>query len=127
MPANPPVDVSRSQCTGIMTTPHAFDECPPWCLLRTDHQHPYPPDEAPLLHMSAAVLVPIVIRETTVFDDQVLSSPRARECSVGLLRMQGETYLYCNADDSRSLDLTLESARRLIAALSSFLDAAEVS
>lgn len=111
-----------------MNTTPPPQTCPEWCLLRHEHAAAATlPDYRHLLHLSPMTLVPVVVRETTPHDGQVLSHARARECAVGLLQVDGETYLSCDTDDAHELTLTIESAQRLITAIRPYLRVARAT
>ncbi|MGO2655798.1 MAG: DUF6907 domain-containing protein [Pseudoclavibacter sp.] len=93
-------------------------DCPSWCVLGESHQHDL---EVDLMHMSAMVPVPLVVRETLMTDGQVLSTPRGHECWVGLIQCGTDPYLTCSTDDGLGVDLTPESAQRMVDALMLFL------
>ncbi|MCD7101812.1 DUF6907 domain-containing protein [Pseudoclavibacter sp. 13-3] len=100
---------------------HARDlrlECPSWCVLGESHQHDL---EVEMLHMSAMVPVPLVVRETLLTNGQVLSTPRGHECWVGLIQCGAAPYVTCSSDDGIGIDLTPESAQRMVEALALFL------
>ncbi|MFU0804699.1 MAG: hypothetical protein ACFWTS_04230 [Pseudoclavibacter caeni] len=89
--------------------------CPPWCVLGDASDADVP------AHLSAMVPVPLVVRAVDLVDGLPHSVPSALSCWVGLLETDGETYLTCATEEGPAIDLTPESARRLIEALRLYL------
>ena len=88
------------------------DACPSWC--RGDHgEHDHPDDR---VHRSDSVAVPVVGRRTVFEGASIRREVHATEFDVALSRPDGEceTWLYVGAGPAMSLDVTAESAERLV-------------
>ena len=88
------------------------DACPSWC--RGDHrEHDHPDDR---VHRSDSVLVPVVGRRTWFEGAGMRREVQATEVDVALSRLDGECeiWLYVGSGPAMSLDVTAESAERLV-------------
>jgi hypothetical protein len=91
-----------------------IDTCPSWCV--GGHRESDHPDDRQ--HRSASTPVPVVVRRTTLERDGLVRAAEAAEFEVGLSRADGEpdTWLYVGEGPGASIELSAESARRLLAA-----------
>lgn len=88
------------------------DACPLWC--RGDHsEHDHPDDH---VHRSDSVAVPVVGRRTWFDGPSIRREVQTAEFDVALSRRDGdgETWLYVGSGPAMSLDVTVESAERLV-------------
>jgi hypothetical protein len=97
------------------------DPCPSWCVgehLESDH-----PDDRQ--HRSASFSVAVIARRTELGPDRLVRSAEPTEFEVGLSRTDGEqdTWLYIGEGPGMSIEITAESARRLLGAAHARLDA----
>ena len=90
------------------------DPCPAWCV--GDHREEDHPDDRQ--HRSASVAVPVVVRRTAVQHDALVRAAESAEFEVGVSRRDGEqdTWLYLGEGPGASLEVSAESAERLLAA-----------
>lgn len=95
-----------------------LDKCPHWCV--EDHSAQLHPDDQ--RHLSASVLVQVIARpRSSIHPDAV---PHAEELGIVVHRSIGgfETWLAI-ASEAQALEVSLESARRLVHALAEVLEA----
>ena len=95
--------------------------CPAWCV---SHNADTPDKADDHLHEATPALIPcITLERTTDGTGSIQHHPAAVELS--LVRYQyrtgDDTWLYIG-DGSRGLDISLESARRLVRALGRYID-----
>ena len=107
--------------TGRLRPSWQVDACPVWCA--GGHREGDHPDDRQ--HRSASFAVPVVVRSTELAGDRLVRSVEAAEFEVGLSSVDGEreTWLYLGDGPDRSLELSAESARRLIDAAAARLAA----
>lgn len=88
------------------------DPCPRWCA--GDHLESDLPEDR--VHRAPGVAVPVVSRRT---DTDLVRTAHPEEYEIGLSRADGstETWVYIGAGPGEYLEVSVESARRLIAAL----------
>jgi len=92
-----------------------LDACPHWCTGgHAEHDHP---DDR--VHRSAALAVPVVARRTIFDSGELRRSERATEFEVAVSRVDGETATWAYVGDGPAMfiEVTLESAARLVDAL----------
>jgi hypothetical protein len=91
------------------------DPCPAWCAGgHAEHDHP---DDR--VHRSPAVAVPVVTRRTAFDGPELRRSTQAAEFEVAVSRVDGEkeTWAYVGDGPAMFIEVTTESAARLIDAL----------
>ena len=95
------------------------DPCPRWCA--GGHEESDHPDDR--VHRSCAVPVPVVARRTWFEGARLYRHEEAAEFDVALGRVdgEGETWLYVGDGPARSIEVTAESAERLLAAIGAAL------
>ena len=95
------------------------DACPVWCV--GGHRESDHPDDRQ--HRSDSLEVPVVLRRTELVPDGLARTVEAADFEVGLSRVDGapETWLYVGDGPGRSLELSAESAHRLIQAVAARL------
>lgn len=95
-----------------------LDKCPHWCV--EDHATQLHPDDQ--RHLSASVLVQVIARPRR--STNLGAAPQAEELGIAIHRRVGEfeTWLAI-ASESQALEVSLESARRLVHALADVLEA----
>jgi len=96
-------------------------DCPAWCI---SHNADAPGKDNDHLHEATPALMPcIVLERTTNETGTIHHHPTATELT--LVRYQyphdSDTWLYIG-DGSRGLDISLESARRLVGALARYVE-----
>ena len=101
-------------------TPPTAD-CPAWCI---DHDADTPDEADDHLHEASPAFVPCIALECSTDEaGSIQRHPAATELT--LVRYQyrtgDDTWLYIG-DGSRCLDISLESARRLVRALGRYID-----
>ena len=91
------------------------DPCPPWCT--GEHAELDHPDDR--VHRSRSMAVPVVARRTWFEGEGIRRSAEATEFEVALSRVDGEseTWLYVGAGPALSIEVTAESADRLVVAM----------
>ena len=101
-----------------MHAPWPPDHCPAWCV--ADHSPDDHPDDR--VHQSSSRRFGVVTLRTEFLDDGVARTATAAEYELVLFQPQldPEPWIHVGAEDERGTDLSLESARRLAAALQSF-------
>ena len=105
--------------TGHSRPSWQVDPCPAWCA--GGHREGDHPDDRQ--HRSASLAVPVVLRRTELAADSLRRTVEAADFEVGLSRVDGEpeTWLYLGDGPGRSLELSAESAHRLIEAVAARL------
>ena len=91
------------------------DLCPQWCVGgHAEHDHP---DDR--VHRSAALSVPVVVRRTSFSGPEAHRSTEAAEFEVAVSRVDGETetWAYVGEGPRMFIEVTTESAARLIGAV----------
>ena len=91
------------------------DDCPNWCTGgHAEHDHP---DDR--VHRSAAVAVPVVTRRTSFEGAELRRLTEATEFEVAVSRIDGEmeTWAYAGEGSTMFIEMTVESAARLVDAL----------
>ena len=108
--------------TGRSRPSWQVDPCPAWCA--GGHRESDHPDDRQ--HRSASIAVPVVVRRTTLESARLVRTAEAAEFEVGLSRADGEsdTWLYLGEGPGASIEVSAESARRLLAAAAERLGAA---
>jgi hypothetical protein len=98
-----------------------IDACPSWCA-GDHHEGDHPEDRQ---HRSVSFAVPVVTRRTRVVADQISRSAESAEYEVGLSRIDGEleTWLYLGEGPGESIEVSAESAHRLLRAAEARLGA----
>jgi hypothetical protein len=96
------------------------DECPAWCAV--DHREDDHPDDRS--HRTDTPAVPVIARARR-FDDGLVFETGAMEFEVGVSRPDGEvdTWIYVGAGPGQQLEVSRESAKRLLRALDAQLRA----
>lgn len=95
------------------------DPCPGWCTRgHTELDHP---DDR--VHRGIAVTVPVVTRRTSYPDGAIRRSTDAIDLEVAISRVDGdqETWAYIGSGPGASVEVTVESAERLVAVLTGAL------
>lgn len=95
--------------------------CPAWCI---GHDADGPDEADDHLHEAAPVLVPcIALEHTTDEAGTIHHHPTATELTLVRYRYRtgDDTWLYIG-DGSRGLDISLESARRLVSTLARYVE-----
>lgn len=95
------------------------DPCPGWCAGgHAEHDHP---DDR--VHRSLAESVPVVVRRTAFGSGGVRRSAEAVEFEVALSRVDGEreTWVYIGEGPAMFVEVTAESAGRVLGALADVL------
>ena len=97
------------------------DECPPWCT--GEHGERDHPDDR--VHRGRSTAVPVVARRAWFDGEGIRRSAEAVDFEVALSRVDGEpeTWLYVGAGPGLSIEVTAESAERLVRAMAEALDA----
>lgn len=88
------------------------EDCPPWCEgghAETDH----PEDH---IHRSAGIAIPVIMRRTFVTDGKLAHIVEATDLELGFSRAvdDSDTWVYLGIGEGWELELSLESARRII-------------
>lgn len=96
-----------------------LDECPGWCAV--EHAEGDHPDDR--VHRSASVAVPVIARRTWFEGAGILRDSEAVELEVALARVDGEaqTWLYAGEGPGSAIEVTVESAERLVEAMGAAL------
>ena len=91
------------------------DACPPWCV--GGHGELDHPDDR--VHRSRSVVVPVVARHTWFEGALLRRSADAVDFDVAISQVDGESdiWLYVGAGPAASIEVTLESAERLVRAI----------
>ena len=97
-----------------------LDDCPAWCAV--DHSEEDHPDDRS--HRTDAPSVPVIAR-TRRFDDGLAFETEAMDFEVGMSRRDGDadTWIYVGAGGEQQIEVSRESARRLLRALDARLRA----
>lgn len=92
-----------------------IDPCPPWCQ-RGHEERDHPDDH---VHRSASAAVPVIARRTWFEGGGIRRRAEPAELEVALSRVDGEReiWLYVGDGPARSLEVTVESAERLLVQL----------
>lgn len=96
------------------------DECPPWCT--NEHGELDHPDDR--VHRSSSVAVPVIARRTWFEGDHIRRAAEAADVEVALSRVDGErdVWLYVGAGPVMSIEVTAESAQRLVQVMAEALE-----
>jgi hypothetical protein len=91
-----------------------LDDCPAWCEI--DHREEDHPDDR--VHRTEAPSVPVIARSRR-FDDGLRYEVGAMDFEVGVSRRDGEveTWIYVGGETGQQIEVTRESAARLLRAL----------
>lgn len=98
------------------------DPCPSWCA--GEHgEHDHPDDRQ---HRSASFSVAVIARRTQLEPERLVRTAEPTEFEVGLSRSDGEqdTWLYIGEGPGMSIEISAESARRLLGVARARLDTA---
>ena len=97
------------------------DECPPWCA-GGHHELDHPDDR---VHRSSWAAVPVVARRSWFEGEVLRRTAEGAEFEVGLSRIDGEqdVWLYVGSGPALSIEVTAESAERLVVAMGELLAA----
>ena len=91
-----------------------LEDCPPWCVAEheaSDHPH----DRS---HQSAIVTIPVVLREQILRGGRLTNLERGADFDIARFRPIGTPMEWVFVgDDEHRLELSVESAARLVAAL----------
>jgi hypothetical protein len=92
-----------------------LDDCPEWCAV--DHREDDHPDDRS--HRTDASAVPVIARSRRFENDALVFELEAMEFEVGASRRDGEadTWIYVGAGGGQQLEVSRESAERLIRAI----------
>ncbi|MFZ2964135.1 MAG: hypothetical protein WA006_05560 [Rhodoglobus sp.] len=93
-----------------------IDDCPPWCA--GGHREDDPPEDR--VHRSAGTAVPVVARAVSYDDGSRQVAIESVELDIGISRADGsrETWFYMGSGPDRYLEISGESAARLLGAAS---------
>jgi hypothetical protein len=91
-----------------------LDDCPAWCVV--DHREDDHPDDR--VHRTDAPSVPVIARSRR-FDPDLTFEVDAADFEVGVSRRDGdvETWIYVGGGSGQQIEITRESAARLVRAL----------
>jgi hypothetical protein len=91
-----------------------LDDCPAWCAI--DHRQEDHPDDR--VHRTEAPSVPVIARSRR-FDGELRYEIAAMDFEVGMSRRDGEaeTWIYVGGETEQPIEVTRESAARLLRAL----------
>ena len=91
-----------------------MDDCPPWCI--GGHHEDDPPEDR--VHRSAGAVVPVVARTVSYEGGSQHVTVDSIEFDIGISRTDGthETWFYMGSGPDRSLEISGESAARLLGA-----------
>lgn len=95
------------------------DECPSWCT--GEHREADHPDDR--VHRGVPITVPVVARRTWFDAAGIRRDSEATDFEVALSRVDGddETWLYAGSGPAAAIDVTAESAQRLVRAIDAVL------